>query len=209
MSTVQQRQTWANDRHRLAGLELSLASPRLVSPRLASPRTRPYPFLISTIIHPSDHLTLCQVLSGGMQRQIIVLACVPPNSLSVLLYHSCNKTLSLFYKRVDCSFTPLCLIVSLLRTQHNSSTRFTSPWVSVPSAPIAIGITVTLMFYIFSVLLQGPGIFLSFHLPSILLSDIIIIIILLPIFPTVGLSLESNWQQVLSGVPESSQYSGR
>ena len=32
------------------------------------------------------------------------ISIVPNNSLSVLLYLSCNKTLSLFYVRVDCSF---------------------------------------------------------------------------------------------------------
>ena len=53
-------------------------------------------------------LTLCQVLSGGKQRQMTVLASgisrVPLYFLSVSLYLSCNKTLSLFYEHVDCSF---------------------------------------------------------------------------------------------------------
>ena len=72
-----------------------------------------------------------------------------------------------------------------------SSNPFINPYVTVPSAPITDGITVTFMFSII----------------------IIIIILLLWEFftPTLadGFSLDFEWQQVPSSLLDSSQYSGR
>ena len=59
-----------------------------------------------------------------------------------------------------------CVLIS------NSSSPFTNPLETVRSAPIIIGIIVTFIFHSFSVPLQGPGTYLSFHLPSILLCDL-------------------------------------
>ena len=50
----------------------------------------------------------------------------------------------------------------------NYSSPFTNPSVTVPSAPITMGITVIFMFHRFSV----PGTYLSFLLPSILLGGL-------------------------------------
>ena len=50
-----------------------------------------------------------------------------------------------------------------------SSSPSTKPLVTLPSAPIKSGITVSFMFHIFSVLLQGLGTYLSFRFPSVLL----------------------------------------
>ena len=50
----------------------------------------------------------------------------------------------------------------------NSYCPFTNLLVTVPSSPVTIGITVSFMFYIFSVLWQCPGIYLSFRLPLVL-----------------------------------------
>ena len=49
------------------------------------------------------------------------------------------------------------------------SSSWTSHLVTVPSVPITIGITVTLMFHIFSVLWQGLGTYLSLHFLTALL----------------------------------------
>ena len=52
-----------------------------------------------------------------------------------------------------------------------SSSPFTNFWVTVPRAPITDGITITFMFHsFFSVLKQCLSTYLSFRLPSVLLS---------------------------------------
>ena len=48
-----------------------------------------------------------------------------------------------------------------------SSSPCTSPLVTVPRAPMTIGIIVTFMFYSFSVLLLGLRTYLSFHFLSV------------------------------------------
>ena len=50
-----------------------------------------------------------------------------------------------------------------------SSSSCTKPLVTVPSAPITVGITVTLLFHSFSVILQGLRTYLSFNFLSVLL----------------------------------------
>ena len=78
------------------------------------------------------------------------------------------------------------------------------PSITVPKAPITIGIIVTFMFHSF---------FNSLARSSVII--IIIIILLsysLQVFPTsvtCWFSLESEWQQVSSGLYDSSQYSGQ
>ena len=54
----------------------------------------------------------------------------------------------------------------------NSSSPFTNPLVTIPSAPNTIGITVIFMSHIFSVLKQGLGTYLSFCFLSILHCDL-------------------------------------
>ena len=55
------------------------------------------------------------------------------------------------------------------RLQTSESSRpFNNPLVTVPKAPITIGIIVTFMFHRFSILLQGRGTYLSFHILSVL-----------------------------------------
>ena len=50
-----------------------------------------------------------------------------------------------------------------------SSSPFNNPLVTVPKATIAIGIIVTIIFHIFfSISLQAPGIYPSFHILSVL-----------------------------------------
>ena len=51
-----------------------------------------------------------------------------------------------------------------------SSRPFNNPLVTVPKAPITIGIILTFMFYsfFFSILLQGQGTYLSFHILLVL-----------------------------------------
>ena len=53
----------------------------------------------------------------------------------------------------------------------NSSSPFSNPLVTVPRAPLKIGITVTFMFrsFFFSIPKQGLGIYTSFHFLLILL----------------------------------------
>ena len=56
-----------------------------------------------------------------------------------------------------------------------SSSAFINPLMTVPSAPITIGISVTLMFHGFSVLYEGVGIYFSFRFIIIIIIIIIII----------------------------------
>ena len=56
-----------------------------------------------------------------------------------------------------------CVLIS------NSSSPFTDPLVTIPSRSITIGIIVTFVFHSFFTSLAGPGTYLSFRLPSILL----------------------------------------
>ena len=54
------------------------------------------------------------------------------------------------------------------------SSLCTNPLMTVPSTPITIGITVTFIFqslFLFLILSQGPGMYLSFCLPSVLPCD--------------------------------------
>ena len=52
---------------------------------------------------------------------------------------------------------------------YNSSCSFNNPLVTVPKAPITIGIIVTFMFHSFSIPLKGRGTYTSFHFLSVLL----------------------------------------
>ena len=72
------------------------------------------------------------------------------------------------------------ILISILADLHNtvvwmistgpcipkSSSPCTNPIVTVPNAPITIGITVTFMLHNSKVFSQGLGIYLSFHFPS-------------------------------------------
>ena len=49
-----------------------------------------------------------------------------------------------------------------------STSPFKNPLMTVPKAPITIGMIVTFMFKIFSIPSQGPGNNSSFHFPSLL-----------------------------------------
>ena len=59
-------------------------------------------------------------------------------------------------------------MVSTCPLIFKSSHSCTNPLVTVPSAPITIGITITFMFHCFSVLKQDLGIYLFFSFPSVL-----------------------------------------
>ena len=84
-----------------------------------------------------------------------------------------------------------------------SSSPLNNPVVTVPKAPITIGIIVTFVFHRF------------FQFPSkvqIIIIIIIIIIYSLEFFTSAnadGFSLEFEWQQVSSSLQGSYQYSGR
>ena len=81
-----------------------------------------------------------------------------------------------------------------------SSSPFSNTLVSVPNAPITIGIIVISMFHSF-----------FFQFPS-KVEVLFIIIHSLELFTSAladGSSLESEWQQISSSLQDSSQYSGR
>ena len=59
-------------------------------------------------------------------------------------------------------------IVSTRPLTSKSSSSFNNPLVTVPKAPITIGIIVTSMFHIFLILQQGRGTYSSFHILSVL-----------------------------------------
>ena len=60
-------------------------------------------------------------------------------------------------------------MVSIRLPTSKSSSPFYNPLVTVPKAPITIGIIVTFMFHrFFSILLQGQDIYPSFHILSVL-----------------------------------------
>ena len=60
-------------------------------------------------------------------------------------------------------------MVSTRPLNSNSSSPFNDPLVTVPKAPITIGIIFTFMFHIFfSIPSQSPGTYPSFHFPSVL-----------------------------------------
>ena len=59
-------------------------------------------------------------------------------------------------------------MVSTRPPTSKSSSPFNNPFVTVPKAPITIGIIVTFMFHSFSILLQGRGIYPSFPILSVL-----------------------------------------
>ena len=96
-----------------------------------------------------------------------------------------------------------------------SKSSCTIPLVTVPSAPITIGITVTFMFYFFFFFQFSSTVqslislftFLQFYLYYNYL-----FFISLEFFTSAlahGLSLEFEWQQISSSLQDSSQYSGR
>ena len=84
----------------------------------------------------------------------------------------------------DCrwSFTGVWVTTSILTVLNNvivwivsprppasvSSSPFNNPLVTVPKAPITVGIIVTFMFHSFSISLQGLGTYSSFHILSVL-----------------------------------------
>ena len=59
-------------------------------------------------------------------------------------------------------------MVSTCPLISKSCSPYNNPSVTVPSAPTVINISVTLMFYSFSVLLQDLDIYLSVRFPSVL-----------------------------------------
>ena len=59
-------------------------------------------------------------------------------------------------------------MVSTRPPTFKSSSPFNNPLVTVPKAPIPIGIIVTFMFHSFSIPLQGWGTYPSFHILSVL-----------------------------------------
>ena len=63
------------------------------------------------------------------------------------------------------------LMVSTRPPISKSSSHFINPSVTVPRAPITIGINVTFMFHSFSIPLQGGDIYLSFPILSVSLSS--------------------------------------
>ena len=69
---------------------------------------------------------------------------------------------------VDLSNAVVCMVFTR-PVVSKSSTPCINPLVTVPTAPITIGVTVTFMFHFFSVLKQGVGPYLSFRFLSVLL----------------------------------------
>ena len=64
-------------------------------------------------------------------------------------------------------------MVSTWSPTSKSSRPFNNPLVTVPKAPITIDIIVTFMFHsFFSILLQGQGTYLSFHILSVLICSL-------------------------------------
>ena len=64
------------------------------------------------------------------------------------------------------------LMVSTRPPTSKSSSPFSKTLVTVPNAPITIGIIVTYMFYsFFKIPLQGRGTYPSFHIASVLFCD--------------------------------------
>ena len=59
-------------------------------------------------------------------------------------------------------------MVSTRLPTSKSSRPFNNPLVTVPKAPVTIGIIVTFMFHNFSILQQGRGTYISFHILSAL-----------------------------------------
>ena len=100
------------------------------------------------------------------------------------------------------------------------SSPFNNPLVTVPKAPITVGIIVTFRFHSFFNSLARSSIFLSFHILSVLFcgqpgqqSPLLLLWLFTPLefFTSVladGFSLEFEWQQVFSSLQDSSQYSG-
>ena len=66
-----------------------------------------------------------------------------------------------------------CLFISKF------SSPCTNPLVTAPWEPIIIGINVTFMFHSFSVPLQGPGSYSSFHFLSILLCSLLLFLLII------------------------------
>ena len=62
-------------------------------------------------------------------------------------------------------------MVSTRPLTYKSSSPFNNPLVTVPKAPITIGIIVTCMFHSFSIPEQDRGIYPSFHILSVLFYD--------------------------------------
>ena len=62
-------------------------------------------------------------------------------------------------------------MVSTRLPNSKSSRPFKNPLVTAPKAPITIGIIVTFIFLSFSILEQGWGTYLSFHILSVLFCD--------------------------------------
>ena len=60
------------------------------------------------------------------------------------------------------------LMVPTRPPTSKSSRPFNNPLVTVPKAPITIGIIVSFMFHSFSILYEGRGTYLSFHILSVL-----------------------------------------
>ena len=107
-----------------------------------------------------------------------------------------------------------------------SSSACTNPWMTVPSAPVTIGIAVTFKLYSFFSSLPGFR-YLSLSAGSFLLTISILVVwsrlddpflLLLLLFTPLefftsvladGFSLEFEWQQVSSSLQDSSKYSGR
>ena len=93
-------------------------------------------------------------------------------------------------------------MVSTRLPTSKSSRHFNNPLVTVPKAPITIGIIVTFIFHSLFIIII-----------IIIIINIIIIIIITPLefFTSVladGFSLEFEWQQVSSSLQDSSQDSG-
>ena len=117
-------------------------------------------------------------------------------------------------------------MVSTRLPTSKSSRPFNNPFVTVPKAPITIGIIVTFMFHSFFNSIARSG-YLSFFSHSFSFSlwstgseksTLLQISLLFLLFTplefftstlTDGFSLEFEWQQISSSVQDTSQYSGR